>query len=587
MMFSRLPLHASLIVAVAVILPFGVAGTSSAQDGTFQTLEIPLADGAPNGDEYGVDVDLAGDLVVAGAPLWFDGVNDHAYYPEGADFLFRRNNAGTPSNPNDDIYDLVATLRDGGSQQGRTIATDGTSVFVGGSPSRMYEDTGGGVWAPAADLAVASTVGNSSAAMHNGVLVLGRSASIEVWERSGSTWAQSQLIPRSSSSYVLDFDGTRIAVAGETAGVDVITTYVQSGGAWSEEQAISVGDFQGWFQPLRVDGDTIVLTRTGGVLIFERDPSLGWLQKQALPASNSVEVDGDRIYLGTASAAGKGVDIYQRGETQWELREAIPSLLPSENVVAIAAANGTVVVGQERLSDPDLGGGTTVFRVPFYATTTDTADVPLTLTDGATGEGPVEITFSNISSSGTTSLSTTEEAPSLPTGFSLGEPATYYDIQTTATFSGTIQICIDYTGVQYADEADLRLLHYENGAWQDVTTTHDTANDIICGEATSLSPFAIVDPVAPPNPVVMILDLVADITALNLANGIENSLDAKLDSALSALEDAAAQNDQSAINAMQAFISAVNAQSGSHIPEADAHDLVQSAEEIIAVLYLV
>ncbi|HJZ13433.1 MAG TPA: PxKF domain-containing protein, partial [Acidobacteriota bacterium] len=35
------------------------------------------------------------------------------------------------------------------------------------------------------------------------------------------------------------------------------------------------------------------------------------------------------------------------------------------------------------------------------------------------------------------------------------------------------------------------LFHYENGAWQNVTTSLDTTSNQVCGQTTSLSPFAI------------------------------------------------------------------------------------------------
>lgn len=70
----------------------------------------------------------------------------------------------------------------------------------------------------------------------------------------------------------------------------------------------------------------------------------------------------------------------------------------------------------------------------------------------------------------------------------------------------------------------------------------------------------------------------------NLKHGIENSLDAKLDAALKALEDINENNDVAAINTLEAFINAVQAQSGTKITEADADALIAAAQEIIALL---
>ena len=82
----------------------------------------------------------------------------------------------------------------------------------------------------------------------------------------------------------------------------------------------------------------------------------------------------------------------------------------------------------------------------------------------------------------------------------------------------------------------------------------------------------------------MMLDLADDVIALNLQRGISNSLDAKLNAALGALDDINANNDVAAINTLQAFINAVEAQRGNKITEADADALIAAAQEIIALL---
>jgi len=76
------------------------------------------------------------------------------------------------------------------------------------------------------------------------------------------------------------------------------------------------------------------------------------------------------------------------------------------------------------------------------------------------------------------------------------------------------------------------------------------------------------------NPIVMLVTMVID---LELPKGISSSLLAKLDAAQKA-------NDSVAINLLQAFISAVEAQSGKQILETDADTLIAAAEAIIAML---
>jgi parallel beta-helix repeat protein len=86
-------------------------------------------------------------------------------------------------------------------------------------------------------------------------------------------------------------------------------------------------------------------------------------------------------------------------------------------------------------------------------------------------------------------------------------------------------------------------------------------------------------------PLQAIVKLIGEVAALNLQQGIDNSLDAKLDAALGALDDINNNNDVAAINTLEAFINAVEAQSGDKIPdEANAAALIAAAQEIIAVL---
>src|SRR5262249_22043077 len=100
------------------------------------------------------------------------------------------------------------------------------------------------------------------------------------------------------------------------------------------------------------------------------------------------------------------------------------------------------------------------------------------------------ITFSNVTQAGNTTLVTSATGQSPPAGFSLGSPATYYNIATTARYSGSITICIKYAGISFPN-ATPQLFHYESGLWMNVTTSLDTPNSIVCGVVSSLSPFAV------------------------------------------------------------------------------------------------
>lgn len=86
------------------------------------------------------------------------------------------------------------------------------------------------------------------------------------------------------------------------------------------------------------------------------------------------------------------------------------------------------------------------------------------------------------------------------------------------------------------------------------------------------------------DPATMIEALIEAVDTVNARNGILNSLDAKLDAALNALDDTNENNDVAATNALEAFISATQAQSGKQIDEGDATSLIDAAQAIINVL---
>ena len=114
-----------------------------------------------------------------------------------------------------------------------------------------------------------------------------------------------------------------------------------------------------------------------------------------------------------------------------------------------------------------------------------------TLPGGSTST--VSLTFASVTAGGATTVATSTSGPPPPNGFRLGQPPIYYDVSTTATFTGTVTLCFSWAEGALHNEANARLLHYENNAWVDITTSVDTDTNRICGAATSLSPFAIAE----------------------------------------------------------------------------------------------
>lgn len=85
-------------------------------------------------------------------------------------------------------------------------------------------------------------------------------------------------------------------------------------------------------------------------------------------------------------------------------------------------------------------------------------------------------------------------------------------------------------------------------------------------------------------PEVMIQNLIDTVLSLNLQQGISNSMDAKLEAALSALDDTNSNNDVAATNSLNALINAIEAQRGGKITDEDADNLIADVQAIINAL---
>jgi hypothetical protein len=97
------------------------------------------------------------------------------------------------------------------------------------------------------------------------------------------------------------------------------------------------------------------------------------------------------------------------------------------------------------------------------------------------------------------------------------------------------------------------------------------------GVVTSVGEF----PTAPKTPEERISDLTKIIVDFNLQQGIDQSFDAKLSNALSALTDMNDNNDTAAVNSLYAFIHSVEAQRGHKLTGAQADNLIDGAQAII------
>ena len=131
------------------------------------------------------------------------------------------------------------------------------------------------------------------------------------------------------------------------------------------------------------------------------------------------------------------------------------------------------------------------------ASTPAGTDVSVLPTDRVTGAAPVAVLFSEVTRAGSTELVIEEAGMPAPAGFRWGAPPVYYEVRTTAAFSGPVEVCIDCSGTDFLGAAGPRLFHFDGSAWIDVTTGSGEAQAEVCGTTTSLSPFAVLEPGSP------------------------------------------------------------------------------------------
>ncbi|MGH7741153.1 MAG: T9SS type A sorting domain-containing protein [Candidatus Eiseniibacteriota bacterium] len=438
------------------------------------------------------------------------------------------------------------------ANQGASVAisADGNTAVVGGPSDN--DDQGAawvfvrsaGVWSEQAKLVSTSAVGFPS---------LGRSVAISadgstvivggngdnaylgaawVFVRSGSVWnEQAKLVGGGAvgasyqgRSVSLSADGNTALVGGYadnlTAGAAWV--FVRAAGAWSQQGSKLVGvdatghSDQGYSVALSGDGNTAIVggsadngnqgaawvyVRSAGAWSQQGDKLVGFdpVGSELQGASVSMSADGN-----TASVLG-----YVSGHTlvaTWVFARSggIWSQLGGELVgsdatgadtqtgsVSMAGDGQTIVVGD---NGDDLGAG-----AAWMFSSTVVAPTPAGSNVGVTFGSSVQLSFSNVTSSGNTQLSLQAQGPAPSGGFQLVpvSPPLYYGITTTSTFTGAVTVCVSYDPtLVVGDVNNLKLMVYDTTVlgWVDITTSLDTATHTICGSTTHFSTFALMEP---------------------------------------------------------------------------------------------
>ena len=105
------------------------------------------------------------------------------------------------------------------------------------------------------------------------------------------------------------------------------------------------------------------------------------------------------------------------------------------------------------------------------------------------------LTFDTVEEGGKTTVILTSDGPLSPDGLNLVPSGMVYEMNTTAVYSGMIRLAIMYddTGLSRAQENALKLRCYKPAThqWEDITIARDIGNNIVYGQSSHLSFFAV------------------------------------------------------------------------------------------------
>lgn len=489
----------------------------------FEESEKLVADDPKSNDNFGYSTAISGGIAVVGADK-----HDHdsvTLVDSGGVYVYARHSNG------DWIFE--GEIGDGDRAAGDRF---GHAVDVGGDIAV--------VTAPDVDVPGTADVG--------AVFVYSRD-SLGVWSKVGELYPSardlqerfgtSAAVSRSGNTVVVGNSADRVPEGVGIAGAGSVMIYERdAAGAWiGQEISASSPDLQGHFgDSVAIDGDTLVVgakdddagqtlpDQTGAAFVFVRDQSGAWIEQQELPRT------------GVAFRDQFGDSVGVSGDT---------AVVGAPNRDGALADSGAAYVYQR---DAAGNWSQTATLVAF-----DNNGQGNETASGQFGES-VSISGNRIMvgefGSGAAYLFIRDAAGSW-------QPHQRLTASDAQPGGGLFGFSVDIDGIRSIVGAPF---HNEAGGALPKAGSAYVFESASAAELTG--------------------DLVMQVLGLNLQQGIENALDAKLQAALQALDDVNEGNDQAAVNALMAFQNSVMAQEGGKIPAEQAQALHDAAQEVIDLL---
>lgn len=202
--------------------------------------------------------------------------------------------------------------------------------------------------------------------------------------------------------------------------------------------------------------------------------------------ASTLSVSGNQGDPDTSNnSAAFSVTVNPGGTVQVNVAEAI------QVTDTFTALPSVALVDSEQIQVTDTASVAPMPNTPIGVST-------IVLPDQSGKPSNVSVTFAGgVTVAGYTSVNISTTGPASPAGFQLaGNPAVYYDIQTTAQYNPPVVVCVPLNPVP----AGAAFLHFNalTQQWEDFTIRPVPATGPICAQVNSLSPFAVFVPKAQP-----------------------------------------------------------------------------------------
>lgn len=240
--------------------------------------------------------------------------------------------------------------------------------------------------------------------------------------------------------------------------------------------------------------------------------NITYVTKIVLPLFASVmDITPANDYLFVAAAENDSVTAIYEGPTT---PENPPKLTQHQIVTVTGAACGTSGIAvSPGAATPASGPAApiTLTAAPSRAATSNFSGPTESgnRTVSSPGPGSVTVTptqtstviYSDVTTAGNTAVTSTNVSSltTPPTLEIVGYPPVYYDVSTTASYSGPVNVCLAYdpAGLTLAAQQTVKVLHQQGATFSNVTSSVDTANHVVCGQVSSFSQFVVAQSTIP------------------------------------------------------------------------------------------